>query len=336
MKTAIYGAGSMGTVLGAYITQAGTPIDLITRNKAHVEALKAHGARIEGTASFTTPVSALTPEDMTGVYDILFLMTKQQDTAQMMAFLSPHLAPDGVICSLQNGIPEPDMADILGEERVLGCSVAWGATLEEPGRVSMTSDKDSMTFSLGGLGKVNLDRLEQVKALLELMCPVAVEKNFLGGRWAKLLINAAFSGMGTVIGGTFGDVADDKRARLCAQKVMKECIDVSRAAGVKMEPVQGKDLVKIFDYTGPLKQKIAFVLIPVAIKKHRLIKPSMLQDLEKGKKCEVDFINGQVCATGRKHGVPTPYNDTIVAVIHGIEEGKYTPCPDNLSLFQGL
>ena len=76
-RYAIYGAGSLGTVLGAYITKNGGQIDLINRNKAHVEALKTNGAIINGTVNMTVPVSALTPDEMTGEYDVILLLTKQ-------------------------------------------------------------------------------------------------------------------------------------------------------------------------------------------------------------------------------------------------------------------
>ena len=128
MRTAIYGAGSLGTILGAYINKAGEPIELINRNKAHVEALQNSGAKVIGTVDFTQPVTAYTPAEMSGTYDIIFLMTKQQHNKEVVTMLKDFLAPDGVLVTFQNGLPELQIAEILGEERVLGCTVAWGAT----------------------------------------------------------------------------------------------------------------------------------------------------------------------------------------------------------------
>ena len=175
-----------------------------------------------------------------------------------------------------------------------------------------------------------------VKSLLEKMCPVDIEDNFMGVRWSKLLINATFSGMSAVMGGTFGDAANRKDSRVCCQNLIKECIDVANAAGIEIAPVQGKDIVKLLDYKNAFKKKIAFMLIPLCIKKHALLKASMLQDLEKGRKCEIDAINGVVCAYGRKYGVPTPYNDTVCRIIHEIEDGKRTYSFDNVKLFENL
>lgn len=333
MRAAIYGAGSLGTILGAYITKNGGEVELINRNKAHVEALRSNGATVIGTVNFTQKVTAYTPDEMSGRYDIIFLMTKQQHNGEVVAFLKDYLAEDGVIVTLQNGIPELLIGEIVGEERVLGCTVAWGATMKEPGVCELTSAPDSLTFSLGSLQAQPNKHLNDVKALLELMGPVEIDRNFIGSRWSKLLINSAFSGMSAVLGCTFGEAAGNKVSRRVVQALIKECIDVCAAGNIRIEPVQGKDIVKLLDYKNSIKKAFSFFIIPIAIRKHALLKASMLQDLEKGKKCEVDAINGVVSAFGRKVGVPTPMNDTVVNVIHQIEDGKLTPSFDNLKLF---
>ncbi|MGN0545556.1 MAG: ketopantoate reductase family protein [Acutalibacteraceae bacterium] len=337
MKTAIYGAGSLGTVLGAYLSKAGVDVDLITRNREHVDALNKGGARIIGTVDMTVPVHALTPDEMTEKYELIILLTKQLDNVNVLKALQKNMTDDCIVCTLQNGLPELSVSEVVGEDRTMGCTVAWGATLHGRGVSELTSEPDSMSFGLGRMNGQKDDKLMQVKDLLEKMCPVDIEDNFMGVRWSKLLINAAFSGMSAVAGGTFGDVSQRKDSRICCQNIIKECIDVAAAAGIKIEPIQGKDVVKLLDYNGNgLKKRISFALIPICIKKHRLLKASMLQDLEKGKKCEVDAINGVVCAYGRKYGVLTPYNDKVCEIIHGIEDGKYTYSFDNIKLFAGL
>ena len=333
MRAAIYGAGSLGTILGAFITKAGGQIELINRNKAHVAALQEKGAKVTGTLEFTQKVTAYTPDEMSGTYDIIFLMTKQQQNAEVVNSLKSFLAEDGVIVTLQNGIPELQISEIVGEDRVLGCTVAWGATMQGPGVCELTSSPDSLTFSLGSLSKTPNKHLPEVKALLELMGPVEVDENFIGTRWSKLLINASFSGMSAVLGCTFGEAAKNKASRKYVQALIKECIDVCATAGIKIEPVQGKDIVKLLDSRGPVKKAVSFFIIPIAIRKHARLKASMLQDIEKGKKTEVDAINGVVCACGRKVGFPTPVNDKVVEIIHRIENGELTASFDNLKLF---
>ena len=336
MKTAIYGAGSLGTVMGAYLTKNGVEIELVNRNKAHVAALQSGGARVTGTVDMTVPVKALLPEEMNGQYDVIFLMTKQLHNDEVAAFLKPFLAPEGVVVTLQNGIPEPGLADILGKGRVMGCTVEWGATLAEPGHAVLTSDPGSLSFHMGRMEGISDAQFNLVKRLLEKMCPVHTEDNLLGARWSKLLINATFSGLGTVVGGVFGDVSESPDTKDIALACMKECIDVGRAAGVTFAPVQGKDITKLFYYRNPLKKAFARLLLPIAMKKHREIEPSMLQDLKKGKPCEIDAINGVVCQWGKKYGVATPINDRIVEVVKKEQSGELKIEHRNIQLFQGL
>ena len=334
MRIAIYGAGSLGTILGAFISKAGVPIELINRNKAHVSALKEKGAQVVGTMNFNQPVVAYTPDEMSGTYDIIFLMTKQQHNAEVVQMLKGFLASDGVLVTFQNGLPEVQIAEVLGEERVLGCTVAWGATMQSPGVCELTSEPDALSFSLGAISKQRSKHFAKVKELLEMMGTVDVEENFLGTRWSKLLINAAFSGMSAVLGCTFGEAAGPKDSRRIVQALIKECIDVCQVGGIRIEPVQGKDIVKLLNYTNALKRAFSFFIIPIAIRKHAKLKASMLQDLEKGKLTEVDAINGAVSEYGRMVNFPTPMNDKVVEIIHRIEQGELKPCFDNLKYFK--
>ena len=334
MRTAIYGAGSLGTILGAYINKAGVEIELINRNKAHVQALQEHGAQVTGTVNFTQKVTAYTPDLMSGKYDIIFLMTKQQHNGEVVTMLKDYLSEDGVLVTFQNGLPEMQIAGILGEEHVLGCTVAWGATMQTPGVCELTSEPDALSFSLGSISSNRSKHFDKVKELLELMGTVDVEENFIGTRWSKLLINAAFSGMSAVLGCTFGEAAGPRNSRKIVQALIKECIDVCQVGGITIEPVQGKDIVKLLNYTNSFKKALSFMIIPIAIRKHAKLKASMLQDIEKGKLTEVDAINGAVSAYGKMVHCPTPMNDTVVEIIHNIEQGKLKPSFDNLKYFR--
>ena len=335
-RYAIYGAGSLGTVLGAYITKNGGQIDLINRNQAHVDALNKNGATITGTVEMNVPVKAILPSQMHGKYDVILLMTKQLFNRDVVTFLKDYLNDNGVIVTLQNGLPEPLIAEIVGNNRTMGCTVEWGATLKEAGVCELTSDVESLSFHMGKMDGITDEQYNMVKDLLELMCPVHEETNLIGARWSKLLINATFSGLGTVIGGTFGNVANNKVSKQVAIRCIKEVIDVGRAAGAVFAPVQGKDITRLFYYTNPIKRAIGTLIIPIAMKKHSSILPSMLQDIKNGKSCEIDAINGIVCEWGRKTGIPTPINDRIVEVVKKEEIGELKPEYNNIKLFSDL
>ena len=327
MNIAVYGAGSMGTILGAFLGRAGVEVDLISRDKAHIDALKKAGAKIGGTVSFTTqPFDgangrglAMLPGEMNKKYDIIFLLTKQTENAATAAMLENFVTPDGVVCTMQNGFPEPVLADILGKTRVIGCICVWGGTITGPGTVVLTSKPGSMLFNLDGKAH---PMLQNMKEILEKVCTVTAEPNFTGSRWSKLLLNAAFSGLSAVTGYSFGMVASQRRSRNLAVLVLKECIEVCRASGIRIEPVQGKFSADFLYCDNPLKKALLSFIMPLAMKNHHAIMSGMLRDIDRGRPCEIDFINGAVSRAGRACNVPTPVNDRIVEIVHSIERGE--------------
>jgi len=343
MAIAVYGAGSMGTVIGAFLSKAGHKVDLISRDHRHIKALKENGAQITvETALRTRPFDgsggqgcAMLPSEVSEAgktYDIIILLTKQGENAANVEMLGSLLKADGLLCTMQNGIPEPALQAALGKNKVLGCICIWGATKTGPGVSKLTSTVDSMKFSLGGTDYIDPAILCDIRSLFENVCPTTIEKNFVGVRWSKLLINAAFSGVSAVTGFSFGKIASDRRARNIALNIVKECIDVCRAAGIDIEPVNGKFPAGFLYFKNPVKKLLISLVMPIAIKKHREIISGMADDLKRGKPTEIDAINGEVCRTGRAHGVPTPYNDRIVETVHAIERGERSYGPHNLEL----
>ncbi|MCL1829829.1 MAG: 2-dehydropantoate 2-reductase [Oscillospiraceae bacterium] len=336
MRIAIYGAGALGTILGAYLTRAGLDVTLVTRNTAHVAALNQKGAKIIGETEMLQPVKAVLPEDMSDCYDVVFLMTKQSENQATAEFIKTKIKDDGVLCTTQNGLPELKLMEILSPHRVVGTTVIWGASPVEAGVVRLTSNVNNMSFQIGSLAEGSTERLQTIKDILQHMCPVYIEENFLGARWSKLLINAAFSGLSTIFDVTFGKVADNRKMRAIAQRVIKESIDVAKEADIAIMPVQGRNVSRLMDYKRPIKKKIANLIIPIAMKKHKSIRSGMLYDLERGRPTEVDAINGVVCDFGRRYRCATPFNDRIVEIVHQIEAGALVQSPDNIHLFDDL
>ena len=123
MRTAILGCGAMGTVLGAYLNKNGHDTILIDNYKDHVKALNKKGARVIGCGDLTVPVKAITPDLMEGKYDLVFLLTKQTANKEVLSHLLPFLKADSTVCTLQNGVPEPSVASIIGKEKTVGGTV---------------------------------------------------------------------------------------------------------------------------------------------------------------------------------------------------------------------
>ncbi len=343
-RIAIYGAGAMGTVLGALLTLGGlNNVELITRNRLHVDGLNAHGARIDCTAEdreITVPVCAKTPEEMTGKYDVVFLMTKQKNNGEILQFLLPFLHENSVVCTTQNGLPEPSVAAVVGKARTYGGVASFGATFIGGGKVALTSKTEGMRIQVSGYENDDSKRELLYKILAYAGRGIGNEnfaqttENLIGARWSKLSINAAFSGLSVVTGGTFGEIAKRRKTRKLALGILRECMDVANASGVTLEPMQGHDMQKMLGGKGVFKRLLALFLLPIAMKNHKNLLSGMLKDVEKGVKCEIDFIDGAVCAAGKAVSVPTPLCDKVVEIVRGIENGLYEISYENVDFFE--
>jgi len=330
-KYMIYGAGAMGTILGAYLSRAGVDILLVSRNEDHVKALCSNGARVIGKDDFVCPVRAATPDNIDGKYDCIFLMTKQRGNERLPSELLKYLTPDGVICTMQNGLPEFNVAEQIGKDKTFGCAVAWGATFEKSGVSRLTSERRS--FALGTLGG-DREKLGEIGETLSLAGEVKLEENLLGARMAKLTVNAAFSGLSAATGETFGYIYSHSKTNKIALKIINECFAAAKAAGIKIEPIQGHDIEKVLTLGSPVKNFIAAKALKIAMRKHKDLKSGMLKDLKEGRKCDVDYINGAVSSLGKKYGVLTPYNDETARIVHGVENGFNELTPLNVELFE--
>lgn len=340
MKYAIYGAGSLGIVLAAKLRNVTKEeVVVIDRNPKSVDALNKNGAIVVGSTKMTEKVTAILDTNVEDKYDIIFLMTKQLGNRETIQKISKFLTKDGIICTMQNGLPEQEIADIIGPERTFGSAVGWGATRLEPGVSELTSDPSpqSLSFNIGSFSGVHNQYLDEIKRILSNVGNVSIDENFIGGRWAKILINSALSGTNALCGGTFGEIINNKRSREIILRIFKEGINVAHASNIKIEKIQGKSLEKLLDYHNTLKKQICYsIIIPIGLNKTKNLKASMLQDLEKGIPCEIDYINGIVCKYGKKYNCPTPFNDKIVELVHKYEKKELSPSFDNVKYFDDI
>ncbi|MGR6836074.1 ketopantoate reductase family protein [Syntrophomonas erecta] len=329
MKLAIMGAGSLGTIAGALLTKSGYDIDLIDVNVEHVRTLNKKGAKIIGLMDLVQPVKALTPDEMTAEYDIIFYLTKTTQNASALPYVAKHLKPNGVVVAMQNGIPEEAVGQAVGPERVLGGIVGWGATWVEPGVSKLTSKPENMTYDIGELDGKETERVNQVVEILKGAGIPEKHSNLIGIRWTKLTINCAFSTMSAVVAGTYGDVLDSPRALSSAANIWRESLAVAKAAGVVPEMFQGFD-IRDFDFSTQQELDQKLPMFHELLGPHRNIRTGMLYDIEGGREPEIDTYNGIICKWGERHGVATPVNDQVVAIVKGMWEVKYKIEPANV------
>jgi 2-dehydropantoate 2-reductase len=335
MRIGIYGCGAMGTVLGAYLSREGVNVELIDIYEEHVNKLNRDGATLIGFEKWTTPVKAVLPSGMEGIYDLIILFCKQTVNKEAFEIIEKHINANSSILTLQNGYPEPSLIEKFGETQILGGTVLWGATFVGPGVSEVTeplSIKPEL-FEVGTIsGEIN-DRVKLVVEILGKMGPTQITANLVASRWTKLVANSSMSGMSAALGCTFGDILINEDAMTQVGRIGAEAGLVSKAAGQRLAPLLGADIEGILKGDHDISAQF-IKWVESHYKNLGAAKASMLQDLEKGKITEVDMINGYFCAQGRKYGVLTPANDSVVEIVHGIETGKYTLAMSNLKYFK--
>ncbi|MCZ1267610.1 ketopantoate reductase family protein [Paenibacillus tundrae] len=339
MRIAILGAGSLGTIAGAYIAAGGQNVELIDVYQAHVDALNQTGAQITGTTDFQAKVTAITPEDMSGTYDLILLLTKQLYNESVLQDLLPFLNDQSVVLSLQNGIPEEKVASIVGRERVIAGSVEFGATFIEPGVSRLTTEFSRFkqyAFQIGELNGETTERIQQIKSILDLVGGTHISDNLVGTKWSKLLINNAFSGLSAALNVEYGVVFDHDISIVSAVRIADETIKVGHANGVKFATMSGFDIESLeIQSEEDIPERIK--TLRVLMESSRLLKASMLQDLEKQRKTEIDYINGVVPRSASGKQISTPYNDMVLRLVKQAEESQTVPNFDtNIKFFEEL
>ncbi|MGV2882766.1 ketopantoate reductase family protein [Paenibacillus taichungensis] len=339
MRIAILGAGSLGTIAGAYIAAGGQDVELIDVYQAHVDALNQTGAQITGTTDFQAKVKAITPDDMSGTYDLVLLLTKQLYNESVLQDLLPYLDDQSVVLSLQNGIPEEKVASIVGRERVIAGSVEFGATFIEPGVSRLTTEFNRFkqyAFQIGELNGETTERIKQIKSILDLVGGTHISDNLVGTKWSKLLINNAFSGLSAALNVEYGVVLDHDISIVSAVRIADETIKVGHANGVKFATMGGFDIESLeIQSDKDIPERIE--TLRILMESSRLLKASMLQDLEKQRQTEIDYINGVVPRSASGKQISIPYNDMVVRLVKQAEESQTVPdFETNIKCFEEL
>lgn len=336
MRIAIIGCGAMGTVMGALLTKNGCPVDMVDIYQAHVDALNETGAHIVGKMDEIIPVKALTPDQMEGIYDVVFLFTKQTANDSILPQLLPHLGENSIVCTLQNGVPEFYVGKYIGEHRTVGGTVLWGATFMGPGTSELTQDisKNDHLFEIGEITGEITPRIQEIAGILGYMGrPAKITDKLMASRWGKLINNACMSGMSAVCGATFGEVLKHPKAAACLSYIGNEVKRCCEAAGYKLPLLLNEQSPNTLDLSNQDMYIENQHMFQVMYEDMHTAKASMLQDLEKGRKSEVCMINGYVCETGNTYGIETPFNDKVVEIVQKIENNELSLSMDNINLF---
>jgi 2-dehydropantoate 2-reductase len=331
----IWGAGAIGGTIGAYLIRAGHDVSFVDVADAHVRAMREGGLHIEGPIeSFSVQAPAFTPAELSGVWDTVLLCTKAQDTETAGLALAPHLAPDGLLLSVQNGLNPLLLNRVLGQERVLGSFVNFGADYLAPGTVTY-SGRGAVV--LGEQDGRITPRAERLHALLMQFEPDAVlSENIMGYLWSKLGYGALLFATAVTNDG-IADALERPEDRELYIELGREVLRVASAAGVTPEAFNGFDPSAFVPGASTAQAQRSMDEMVAFNRRSAKTHSGIWRDLAvRKRRTEVDAQLGWVVHFGLQHGVPTPITSRLVTLIHELEAGTRELSRDNLTVLRSL
>jgi 2-dehydropantoate 2-reductase len=330
-KLAVIGAGAIGGTTAAFMKEAGWDPILVCKHAGTLAQIERQGLQVLGlkgehrVALRVVQTVADLPHDL----DLVFHATKANDCEAAARELVPHLKPASQVVSLQNGICEDALGEILGRNRIIGCVVGWGATHVGPGRIEVTSPGE---FVLGYISQQSDALLEAIRSMLDAVQPARVSDNIMGELYSKLMINSCINTLGAITGLTLGEMMAVGKIRRIFLALMREALATANAMGLQVAPSTGGKLKydQFLAGDGILKQFRRHLIFRLIGFKYRRVKSSSLQSLERGRLTEIDYLNGYICERASEHGVPVPLNQAAVAMVKAIESGQRPIAMDNL------
>ena len=294
MKIAVMGAGAVGCYYGGMLARAGHAVTLIGRPQ-HVEAVRRDGLLLD-TQSFRThvPMQASTDASAVAGAGLVLFCVKSTDTESAAMEIRPHLMPEALVITLQNGVDNAERLQALVPQEVAAAVVYVATEMAGPGHVKH--------HGRGELVIAPSKSSEQVAALLvEAGVPTQISDNVVGSLWAKLILNCAYNALSAISQLPYGRVVQGVGVDAVMRDVVQECLAVARASGVTV-PGDTWQAVERIAQTMPSQFS------------------STAQDLARGKRSEIDHLNGYVMRKGDALGVPAPVNRTLYTLVKLIED----------------
>lgn len=298
-KILILGAGAIGSLYGAFLSRK-NDVTLIG-NKTHVESINSNGLRITGDANETVRVKAETGISNIPRKTLILLTTKAHDSEQAIRGIKEILKKDTVILILQNGLGNEEVVKrVVGDEvKIVRAVIKLAAEFFKPGEIKFWSGETVVESSDAGAEIVNL--------LNECGLKARVSEHIDRETWAKLVVNCVVNPLTALFRVKNQEIWRDSLKNV-RHEIISECLKVAEAEGVSLPGDMAERMdERVSSYTNF---------------------SSMYQDIIKGKKTEIDFLNGKIVELGKKHHIPTPLNETLVSFIKFLEDENGIPRRD--------
>jgi 2-dehydropantoate 2-reductase len=312
-KIAVVGAGAVGSVVGGLLARVGEDVTLIAR-KAHVDAINAHGLHVAG-ALGKFIVTPKVEEELRFSPDLTILTVKTQDVETVCRQIKPYVTGAPLV-SLQNGVRSDDMAsEVFGKDSIIAGVVLFNAAFLNPGYVTC-GVKGSLL--VGEVYSENGGRVKKIAAILDRAIKTKVYNNIRGVRWTKLLVNALGNSMEALTGLSVGECMRYPGVRKIGIFILREAFKVLGKARVKLESLP--DLpISMFKSVIHSPMPVASWLLSLTMSDMNTV-TSTLQSIRKGKRTEIDYLNGEIVRLGGEMDIATPFNSNVVELVHKVEE----------------
>jgi 2-dehydropantoate 2-reductase len=336
-KIAILGTGANGAAFGADMINAGLDVTFIEQWPAHVAAMRAGGLRVEmPDATVTTEVRAFYVSDLATMhqtFDVVFLGVKAYDTRWACELIRPHVAEDGLVVGLQNGMTLGDVASIMGPERTLGAVIEVAAGMYEPGVVIRQTGPEGTWFGVGAYDETTRGREHEVTEILQHAGAVEIRDDIRSAKWMKLVVNASEFLPSSILNLPLADAIKIPGMREVMLASGREAVRTGLALGHDLGPILGSTRIEEND-----PDHYATILLDAVLTHWTLpdTKVTTLQDWTKGRRAEVDDINGIVVREQERLGSVAPVNTRLVEIAHQIEGGELAADPSNADLLRAL
>jgi len=338
----VFGAGALGSLVAAYLNRAGHLATVVDPWYAHMVAIQRDGLHVtDPDEEFTVRMRALHHDWLreAAPIDILFLSVKSMDTEQATRYVAPYLSPDGFIVSAQNSLNEEIISSIVGPERTIGMAATRiTCAVYEPGVLLRYSSVRDKVFQVGELDGSTTPRLQEVAGLMSNVAGASITGDIWGALWTKLAVNCMGNALAGLTGQTATPLASSPIARRVRMLIGKEVVEVGEAYGIKFGNIGGFPPEYYKDVDGPGGQAIEKKALEDAVRSagKEEHKPSLLQDVIKRRRSEVDYLNGLIVRKGEQVGMPAPVNAATTEAVHRIDTGDLKPDMANLELFREL
>jgi len=304
MKIAIAGSGAMGSRFGSMLHEAGNEVLLVDKWEEHIQTINNHGLTvISEEGKKTISIKALRPEETTEAVQLLIVFTKAMDTDAMLASCENLIGKGTLVLTLQNGLGNIETLEkYVPRDRVIAGVTTFGTELLGPGKIQALGSGSVQITQVDGKETKEIQQI--AKIMNEAGMNAEVSADALISIWNKVAFNCVLNTLCTLMHDTVRAVGSYSQINKVIEDIVGEIILVAEKEGVRLDKEEITNMItEVFD--------------PRMSGNHL---PSMVQDMENGRKTEIDYLNGAIVRKGEQYGIPVPVNRMITHLIKMMEE----------------